>query len=132
MHVAAHIRSFRCAEIIDSWLTDGLATDMPVIVPAFCLQIEERPKTLGESEDRQSCPGYSAQVTGRDDVRLDGVVCGVRWVARATAEFDQLRADRDTGYERLATRDEDWRRALEVQGACGAAGRPGQSASPIC
>ena len=39
------------------------------------------------------------------------------WATRTTAEFDQLRADRDAGYEWLATHDEDWRRALEVQGA---------------
>src|SRR5215470_13001824 len=48
--------------------------------------------------------------------------CGViefelGWATRTTAEFDQLRADRDVGYEWLATHDEDWRRALEVQGA---------------
>jgi len=48
--------------------------------------------------------------------------CGViefelGWATRTAAEFDQLRADRDTGYEWLATHDEDWRRALEVQGA---------------
>ena len=48
--------------------------------------------------------------------------CGVielelAWATRTAAEFDQLRADRDTGYEWLATHDEDWRRALEVQGA---------------
>ncbi len=58
MLAAAHIRSFWCAEIIDSWLTDGLekvATDMPVIVPTFCFQIEERPKTLGSAEDHRSC-----------------------------------------------------------------------------
>jgi predicted nucleic acid-binding protein len=46
--------------------------------------------------------------------------CGViefelGWATRTTAEFDQLRADRDTGYEWLATHDEDWRRALDVQ-----------------
>src|SRR6266702_2049160 len=53
-----------------------------------------------------------------------GVVatCGViefelGWATRTTAEFDQLRADRDAGYEWLATHDEDWRRALDVQGA---------------
>ncbi len=43
--------------------------------------------------------------------------CGViefelGWAARTSAEFDELRADRDIGYEWLATRDEDWRRAL--------------------
>jgi len=47
--------------------------------------------------------------------------CGViefelAWATRTAAEFDQLRADRDTGYEWLATHDEDWRRALDVQG----------------
>jgi predicted nucleic acid-binding protein len=46
--------------------------------------------------------------------------CGViefelSWAARTAAEFDQLRADRDAGYEWLATHDEDWRRALDVQ-----------------
>jgi predicted nucleic acid-binding protein len=51
-----------------------------------------------------------------------GVVatCGViefelGWATRSSAQFDQLRADRDAGYEWLATHDEDWRRALEVQ-----------------
>ena len=46
--------------------------------------------------------------------------CGVTeselgWATRTAAEFDQLRADRDTGYEWLAIHDEDWRRALDVQ-----------------
>jgi predicted nucleic acid-binding protein len=51
-----------------------------------------------------------------------GVVatCGViefelGWATRASAEFDQVRADRDVGYEWLATDDDDWRRALDVQ-----------------
>jgi predicted nucleic acid-binding protein len=51
-----------------------------------------------------------------------GVVatCGViefelRWATRSGTELDQLRADRDAGYEWLATHDEDWRRALDVQ-----------------
>jgi predicted nucleic acid-binding protein len=48
--------------------------------------------------------------------------CGViefelSWATRTPAEFDQLRADRDTGYEWLAMHDEDWRRALDVQAA---------------
>src|ERR1700757_3560601 len=48
--------------------------------------------------------------------------CGViefelRWASRSGAEFDQVRADRDAGYEWLATHDEDWRRALDVQAA---------------
>src|ERR1022692_177141 len=37
------------------------------------------------------------------------------WAARTSAELDELRADRDAGYEWLATHDEDWRRALGVQ-----------------
>ena len=51
-----------------------------------------------------------------------GVVatCGViefelGWATRSGPELDQLRADRDAGYEWLATHDEDWRRALDVQ-----------------
>jgi hypothetical protein len=50
-----------------------------------------------------------------------GVVatCGViefelRWATRSSAEFDELRTDRAAGYEWLATRDGDWRRALDV------------------
>jgi predicted nucleic acid-binding protein len=48
--------------------------------------------------------------------------CGVielelAWATRTAAEFDQVRADRDIGYEWLATHDEDWRRALDVQAA---------------
>jgi predicted nucleic acid-binding protein len=48
--------------------------------------------------------------------------CGVlefelAWATRTAAEFDQLRADRDSGYEWLAIHDEDWRRALDVQAA---------------
>ena len=46
--------------------------------------------------------------------------CGViefelAWATRTAAEFSELRADRDAGYQWLATHDEDWRRALEVQ-----------------
>jgi predicted nucleic acid-binding protein len=54
--------------------------------------------------------------------------CGVvefelGWATRTAAEFDQLRADRDAGYEWLATHDEDWRRALDVQAALWRSGR---------
>jgi predicted nucleic acid-binding protein len=59
-----------------------------------------------------------------------GVVatCGViefelGWATRSSAQLDQLRADRDAGYERLATHDEDWRRALDVQAALWRGGR---------
>ena len=46
--------------------------------------------------------------------------CGViefelAWATRTAAQFEELRIDRDLGYEWLATHDEDWRRALEVQ-----------------
>ncbi len=37
------------------------------------------------------------------------------WSTRTAAEFDRLRADRETGYERLETHDDDWRRAFDVQ-----------------
>jgi predicted nucleic acid-binding protein len=54
--------------------------------------------------------------------------CGViefelGWATRTGAEFDQVRADREEGYEWLATHDEDWHRALEVQAALWRAGR---------
>jgi predicted nucleic acid-binding protein len=54
--------------------------------------------------------------------------CGViefelSWATRSGAGFDQLRADRDLGYEWLATHDEDWRRALDVQAALWRSGR---------
>src|SRR5215470_16201605 len=54
--------------------------------------------------------------------------CGViefelGWATRSAAELDQVRADRDAGYEWLATHDEDWRRALDVQGALWRAGQ---------
>jgi predicted nucleic acid-binding protein len=54
--------------------------------------------------------------------------CGViefelAWATRTSTEFDELRADRDAGYEWLATHDEDWRRALEVQAALWRGGR---------
>ena len=54
--------------------------------------------------------------------------CGViefelAWAARTSAELDELRADRDAGYEWLATLDEDWRRALQVQAELWRAGQ---------
>jgi predicted nucleic acid-binding protein len=59
-----------------------------------------------------------------------GVVatCGViefelGWATRSSAELDQVRTDRDVGYEWLATHDEDWRRALEVQASLWRTGR---------
>jgi len=59
-----------------------------------------------------------------------GVVatCGViefelGWASRSSPEFDQVRADRDAGYEWLATLDEDWRRALDVQASLWRSGR---------
>jgi predicted nucleic acid-binding protein len=59
-----------------------------------------------------------------------GVVatCGViefelGWATRSSEEFDRLRADRDLGYESLATHAEDWRRALDVQATLWRGGR---------
>jgi predicted nucleic acid-binding protein len=54
--------------------------------------------------------------------------CGVielelRWATRSGAELDQVRTDRDVGYEWLPTLDEDWRRALAVQAALWRAGQ---------
>jgi hypothetical protein len=54
--------------------------------------------------------------------------CGViefelGWATRTSVEFDQVRADRDAGYEWLATHDQDWHRALEVQATLWRAGR---------
>ena len=37
------------------------------------------------------------------------------WSARSPAEFDAVRADRELGYEWLATDDVDWRRGIDVQ-----------------
>ena len=48
---------------------------------------------------------------------------GLGWAARSGSEFDQVRADRDVGYEWLATHDEDWRRAFDVQAALWRGGR---------
>jgi predicted nucleic acid-binding protein len=54
--------------------------------------------------------------------------CGViefelGWATITPADFDEVRADREAGYEWLAIRDEDWRRALQVQAALWRAGR---------
>lgn len=39
------------------------------------------------------------------------------WATRSSHELDQARADREQGYEWLATHDADWHRALDVQAA---------------
>jgi predicted nucleic acid-binding protein len=54
--------------------------------------------------------------------------CGVielelAWATRNGAEFDVVRADRQEGYEWLATHDGDWHRALDVQAALSHSGR---------
>ncbi len=63
--------------------------------------------------------------------------CGViefelAWATRSGAEFDQVRADRAAGYEWLATYDEDWQRALAVQGALWRTGRMRAVGFPTC
>jgi len=54
--------------------------------------------------------------------------CGVvefelGWATRTSAEFDLVRADRNVGYEWLATHDEDWHRALDLQASLWRSGR---------
>jgi predicted nucleic acid-binding protein len=54
--------------------------------------------------------------------------CGViefelGWATRSGAEFDLVRADRAEGYEWLATHDEDWHRAFDVQALLWRSGR---------
>jgi hypothetical protein len=51
-----------------------------------------RPCPQGDDHAHQADPAYSAQVTGCDDVRLDGVVCGVRWVASGHHTFEEVSA----------------------------------------
>jgi predicted nucleic acid-binding protein len=48
---------------------------------------------------------------------------GLGWATRSGKDFDELRADRDAGYEWLPVHDEDWRRALAVQAALWHQGR---------
>jgi predicted nucleic acid-binding protein len=48
---------------------------------------------------------------------------GLGWATRSAAEFDLVRSDREEGYEWLATRDEDWHRALDVQAVLWRSGR---------
>jgi predicted nucleic acid-binding protein len=54
--------------------------------------------------------------------------CGViefelGWATRSAAEFDLVRSDREEGYEWLATHNEDWHRALDVQAVLWRSGR---------
>jgi predicted nucleic acid-binding protein len=69
---------------------------------------------------RLSRPGVAAVLGPLIEAGLVAT-CGViefelGWATRSGTEFDLVRADRDAGYEWLATDDEDWHRALEVQG----------------
>lgn len=45
------------------------------------------------------------------------------WATRSSAQFTELIADRDAGYEWKPTHDEDWRRALGVQAELWRTGR---------
>jgi predicted nucleic acid-binding protein len=72
-------------------------------------------------------PGVAAVLASLIESRVVAT-CGViefelRWATRSSGEFDQVRTDRDAGYEWLATQDEDWRRALDVQAALWHGGR---------
>jgi predicted nucleic acid-binding protein len=76
---------------------------------------------------RLSQPAVSAVLSPLIEAGLVAT-CGViefelGWATRSSAEFDQMRADRDAGYEWLATHDEDWRRALGVQATLWRGGR---------
>jgi predicted nucleic acid-binding protein len=76
---------------------------------------------------RLSQPAVSAVLSPLIEAGLVAT-CGViefelGWATRSSAEFDQVRADRDAGYEWLATHDEDWRRALDAQAALWRGGR---------
>ncbi len=76
---------------------------------------------------RLSHPAVSAVLSPLIEAGLVAT-CGViefelGWATRSSAEFDQVRADRDAGYEWLATHGEDWRRALDVQAALWRGGR---------
>lgn len=72
-------------------------------------------------------PAVAAALIPLIDAGVVGT-CGViefelGWATRSSAEFDQLHADRNLGYEWLATHDEDWRRALDVQAELWRTGR---------
>ncbi len=54
--------------------------------------VRERYPSPDGGRSKQADRGYSAQVTGCDDVCLDGVVCGVRWVARGHHAFEEVSA----------------------------------------
>jgi predicted nucleic acid-binding protein len=63
--------------------------------------------------------------------------CGVvefelAWATRTSPELDRVRADRDEGYEWLPTHEEDWRRALAIQGAPWRSGRVRAVGFPTC
>lgn len=63
--------------------------------------------------------------------------CGViefelGWATRSAAEFDLVRADREDGYEWLATNVEDGHRALEMQAALWRSGRVRAVGLPVC
>ncbi|CAN5584483.1 PIN domain nuclease [soil metagenome] len=45
------------------------------------------------------------------------------WSTRSADEYDDVRHDREVGYERLSIEDVDWQRALYVQGELWRAGR---------
>src|SRR6267142_892569 len=81
-------------------------------------------QALGTTTKKDTVNAALREVTALAARRRDlhRLTCGViefelGWATRSSAEFDQVRADRDAGYEWLATHDEDWRRALDVQAA---------------
>jgi predicted nucleic acid-binding protein len=74
--------------------------------------------------DRPPVAAVLAPLIGAGLVATCGVIeFELGWATRTSAEFDRVRADRDAGYEWLATHDEDWHRALEVQARLWRSGR---------
>ena len=102
----------------DDLLADSLATwwaEYKVMLPPE----NQRLAQLADAQLQSLSSAYAglyALPAGLD------ATCGViefelGWATRSGAGFDLVRADRDEGYEWLATHDEDWHRALNVQGA---------------
>lgn len=76
---------------------------------------------------RLSHPAITDKLTPLIDAALVATCAVIElelaWATRSGDEFDELRVDRDIGYEWLPTHDSDWRRALHVQGKLWHTGR---------
>jgi predicted nucleic acid-binding protein len=86
-------------------------------------------KQRGKASERRH-PSRGSELRQRANARAAGLVatcgvieCEIGWATRSGAEFDLVRADREKGSEWLATHDEDWHRALDVQAVLWRTGR---------